>query len=162
MASTTASTASGQRRSNMEIHITRLYPHAPEKVWRLLTDPLLVPLWTSSGRGGRPVNFVPMVGARFKFVAKPMPGWNGIVDCEVLEVREPFLLRYSWLGGPKDDLTTVTNLLEPVEGGTRFTWDHTGFTGIGGFFVSRVLKRVRTKMLDVGFPALLEDLDAAG
>src|SRR4051812_41494214 len=149
-----------QERSRSDIHIVRGYPHFPELIWRLLTDAALIPLWTSSGKGGRPVGFAPVVGTRFKFVAKPMPGWNGVVECEVLEVREPFLLRYSWLGGEKDDLTRVTNLLEPVAGGTRFTWEHTGFTGIGGFLVSRVLNRVRTKMLDVGFPAVLADLAA--
>ena len=51
------------------------------------------------------MGFSPVVGTRFKYVAKPMPGWSGIVECEVLEVREPFLLRYTWLGGEKDDVT---------------------------------------------------------
>ena len=77
-------------------------------------------------------------------------------------MREPFLLRYTWLGGEKDDLTTVTNRLEPHDRGTRFTWEHTGFTGIGGFIISRVLSRVRKKMLDVGFPSVLDDLDDDG
>jgi uncharacterized protein YndB with AHSA1/START domain len=162
MTSTTTSGAPARRRSRSDIHIARDYPHPPEKIWRLLTDPSLIPLWTSTGKGGRPVGFAPVVGTRFKFVARPMPGWNGVVDCEVVEVREPFLLRYTWLGGEEDDLTTVTNLLEPYDGRTRFTWEHTGFTGIGGFLVSRVLNRVRTKMLDVGFPAVLNDLDDEG
>jgi len=144
--------------SRSNIHIVRDYPHPAEKVWRLITDPALIPLWTSAGQGGRPVGFSPVVGTRFRYVAKPMPGWNGIVECEVLEVREPFVLRYTWLGGEKDDLTAVTNLLEPHAGGTRFTWDHTGFTGIGGYVVSRVLNRVRTRMMDVGFPAALDEL----
>jgi uncharacterized protein YndB with AHSA1/START domain len=159
--SNTAATTSARspRASRSDIHIVREYPHPPEKLWRLLVDPALVPLWTSTGKGARPVGFSPVVGTRFRYVAKPMPGWNGIVECEVLEVREPFLLRYSWLGGEKDDLTMVTNRLEPHGSGTRFVWDHTGFTGIGGFMVSRVLNRVRQKMLDVGFPAVLSDLD---
>lgn len=145
-----------------DIHIVNQYPHPPENVWRALTDPQLVPLWTSTGRGGRPVAFSTVVGTRFRYVAKPMPGWNGIVECEVLEVREPFLLRYSWLGGDKDDVTVVENRLEPHQGGTRFTWDHTGFTGVGGFLVSTVLARVRRTMLAVGLPAVLADLDDDG
>ncbi len=160
---TTAKTSAPERRpSRSDIHIVREYPHPPEKIWRALTDPELVPLWTSTGQGGRPVGFSPVVGTRFKYVAKPMPGWNGIVDCEVLEAREPVLLRYAWLGGENDDVTTVTNRLEPREGGTRFTWDHTGFTGVGGFLVSRVLNSVRKRMLDVGLPAVLNDLDDEG
>jgi uncharacterized protein YndB with AHSA1/START domain len=141
---TTANTSAPTRRaSRSDIHIVREYPHPTEKIWRLLTDPTLIPLWTSTGKGGRPVGFSPVVGTRFKYVAKPMPGWSGIVECEVLEAREPFLLRYTWLGGEKDDLTTVTNALEPLGDGTRFTFDHTGFTGIGGFVVSRVLNTLR-------------------
>jgi uncharacterized protein YndB with AHSA1/START domain len=145
-----------------EFSIVQEYPHPPAKVWRALTDPALIPLWTSTGRGGRPVGFSTAVGTRFKYVAKPMPGWNGIVECEVLEAREPSLLRYSWVGGDKDDVTTVTCRLEPHQGGTRFTWEHTGFTGIGGFLVSRMLASVRRKMLGVGLPAVLDDLDDDG
>jgi uncharacterized protein YndB with AHSA1/START domain len=142
--------------------IVQEYPHPPAKVWRAVTDPALVPLWSSTGQGGRPVGFSPVVGTRFKLVAKPMPGWGGVVECEVLEVREPSLLRYSWTGDEGDDVTVVTYRLEPHGGGTRFTFDHTGFTGIGGFVVSRVLASVRKKMLGVGLPALLNDVDDDG
>src|SRR6266849_11139085 len=142
-----------------EFHIVNEYNHPPTKIWRALTDPAIVPLWTSTGKGGRPVGFSPVVGTRFKLVAKPMLGWNGTVECEVLEVREPYLLRYSWTGGEKDDVTVVANRLEPIDGGTRFTFDHTGFTGIGGLVVSKVLASVRRKMLRVGLPAVLDDLD---
>jgi len=34
------------------------------------TDPVLVPLWTSTGRGGTPEGFSPEVGNRFRFVGK--------------------------------------------------------------------------------------------
>jgi uncharacterized protein YndB with AHSA1/START domain len=147
------------RPSRSDIHIVRHYPHPPAKVWRALTDPALVPRWTSTGRGGKPVGFAPVVGTRFQYVGKPTPGWNGVVDCQVLEVQEPSLLRYSWLGGADDDLTIVTNLLEPSDGGTRLTWLHTGFTGVGGFIVSRILQRVRQRMLDEGLPAVLAALE---
>ncbi len=158
----TAASVPHRTTARSDIRIIRNYPYPPEKVWRLLVDPALIPLWTSTGKGGRPVGFAPVVGTRFKYVAKPMPGWNGVVDCEVLEVHEPSLLRYTWLGGEKDDLTTITNTLEPHAGGTRFTWEHTGFTGLGGYIVSRILCRVRKRMLDEGFPAVLKDLDEGG
>jgi hypothetical protein len=52
--------------------------------------------------------------------------------------------------------------LEPHAGGTRFTYEHTGFTGIGGFLLAKlVLGPVRKKMLSVGLPAVLNDLDDA-
>jgi uncharacterized protein YndB with AHSA1/START domain len=138
-----------------EYRVVHDYPDAPERVWRALTDPALIPLWTSTGAGGKPVGFAPVVGTRFKFVAKPMPGWNGVVDCEVLEVRECSRLRFTWLGGADDDLTTVTWLLEPHAGGTRLTCEHTGFTGLRGFMMAKILGSVRRKMLSVGLPAAL-------
>jgi uncharacterized protein YndB with AHSA1/START domain len=146
-----------------EILIVRNYPDPPTKVWRALTDPGLVPLWTSTGRGGRPEGFSPIVGTRFRFVGKPMPGWRGIVECEVLEANEPSLLRYSWVGDENGDPTEVIYRIEPREGGARFTYEHTGFTGIGGFLMAKlVLGPVRKKMLDVGLPAVLADIDDDG
>ena len=47
----------------------------------------------------------------------------------------------------------------PHDGGTRFTYKHTGFTGIGGLFMAQMLGRVRRKMLSVGLPAVLANLD---
>ena len=137
------------------IHIVRDYPYPPATVWRAVTDPELIPRWTATGAGGRPEGFATEVGTRFRLVAKPKPGWNGIVDCVVLEVREPTLLRYTWQGDGDHYTTEVTYRLEPHNGGTRFTYDHTGFTGIGGFFMARLLGNVRRKMLTDGLPAVL-------
>ena len=138
-----------------EYRIVRDYPNAPEEVWQALTDPTLIPIWTSTGKGGKPVGFAAVVGTRFQFVAKPTLGWNGVVDCEVLEVQEPSVLRFTWRGAPDDELTTVTWLLEPLARGTRLTCHHVGFIGIRGFIMSKLLGSVRKKMLDVGVPAAL-------
>jgi hypothetical protein len=35
---------------------------------------------------------------------------------------------------------------------------HTGFTGVGGFFMAKHLGAVRRRMLNVGLPAVLDDL----
>jgi uncharacterized protein YndB with AHSA1/START domain len=146
-----------------DIRIIREYRYPVTKVWRAVTDPALVPRWTSTGRGGRPEGFSTAVGTRFRFVGKPMPGWRGIVDCEVLEADEPTLLRYSWVGDESGKATCVTYRLEPHADGTRFTYEHTGFTGIEGIIMSKlVLGPVRRKMLDVGLPAVLNEMDEAG
>ena len=110
-----------------DISIVRDYPHPPAKVWRAVTDPALIPLWTATGAGGRAEGFTATVGTKFQLVAKPKPGWSGVVDCEVLEVNEPSLLRYSWTGDDGGDVTEVVYRLEPHAGGTRFTYEHTGF-----------------------------------
>jgi uncharacterized protein YndB with AHSA1/START domain len=144
------------------IRIVRDYPYPPATVWRAVTDPDLIPRWTATGAGGRPENFVPVAGTKFRFVAKPKPGWNGIVNCEVLEVREPSVLRYSWAGDDGGDVTEVAYRIEPRDGGSRFTYTHTGFTGAGGFVMARLLGSVRKKMLTTGLPAVLATLDDAG
>jgi uncharacterized protein YndB with AHSA1/START domain len=139
-----------------EIRIVRDYPQPPEKVWRALTDPALIPRWTSTGAGGRPEGFSTAVGTRFRYVAKPKPGWSGIVECEVLESDEPNLLRYSWADPGGGEVTEVAYRLEPHGDGTRFRYEHTGFTGLGGLFMATLLGRVRARMLTTGLPPVLD------
>src|ERR1700721_89728 len=142
-----------------EICIVRDYPQPPQTVWRALTDPTLIPRWTTTGAGGRPEGFATTVGAKFRYVAKPKPGWSGIVECEVLESDEPTMLRYSWADPGGGEVTEVAYRLEAHGNGTRFTYEHTGFTGIGGLFMATLLGRVRTKMLTVRLPAVLEAMN---
>jgi uncharacterized protein YndB with AHSA1/START domain len=145
-----------------EIRIVRNYPYPVARVWHALTDPDLIPLWTATGAGARPEGFGPVPGTRFRFVAKPKPGWNGIVNCVVLEAREPELLRYTWTDDGGGDDTVVTYRLEPAGDGTRFSYEHTGFTGAGGLFMSRMLGRIRRKMLSEGLPGVLAGIDDDG
>jgi uncharacterized protein YndB with AHSA1/START domain len=145
-----------------EIRIVTDYPYPVGLVWRALTDPALIPLWTSTGQGGRPEGFRTEVGTTFRFIGKPFPGWDGIVRCEALAVEEPALLRYDWRNKETDRPTVVTNVLARIPGGTRLTWEHTGFRGIEGAFMSRLLGRVRRTMLSEGLPAVLADLGDDG
>ena len=101
-----------------EIRIIRDYPYPVTTVWRALTDPELVPLWTSTGQGGRPEGFKAEPGTKFRFIGKPFPGWDGIVRCQVLAVNAPALLRYDWRNKEGDQPTVVTNILEGIPGGT--------------------------------------------
>jgi uncharacterized protein YndB with AHSA1/START domain len=141
-----------------QIRIVRDYPHPPAKVWRALTDPALVALWAM-----KPEGFAPVVGTKFKFVAKPQPGWRGWVDCEVLEASEPRVLRYSWVGDEGGRRLEVSCTLEPREGGTRLTLTHSGFTGVGGFVLAKLMMTPGwNKMLRVLIPAVLEDIDDEG
>jgi uncharacterized protein YndB with AHSA1/START domain len=144
------------------MHIVRDYPYPVITVWRALTDPALVPLWTSTGQGGRPEGFAAEVGTKFRFIGKPFHGWDGIVRCEVLAVQEPTLLSYDWRNKETDRPTVVTNILEEIPGGTRLTWDHTGFHGIDGLFMSVLLGRVRRRMLSAGLPLVLADIGDDG
>lgn len=90
----------------------------PEKVWRALTVPELLATWLM------PNDFAPEVGHDFTF--RPERGAD--IACEVLNVEEPSLIRYSWREDdqPVDSIVTVS--LTPLgNGGTHLRLVHTGF-----------------------------------
>jgi uncharacterized protein YndB with AHSA1/START domain len=141
-----------------EIRVVRDYAHSPAKVWRALTDPELLPLWSM-----RPEGFSLEVGARFKFYGKPNAGWRGFVECEMLEVEPLSRLRYSWVGNDDADKLIVTYTLEPRGTGTRLTVVHTGFQGVGGFMLAKfIMGPGWRKTLDQDFSAVLANTDEAG
>jgi uncharacterized protein YndB with AHSA1/START domain len=99
-------------------------------------------------------DFEARVGHKFQFKAEPRPGWDGVVNCEVLEADPPRRLVYTWCGGNIN--TTVSWDLEPVAEGTRLRLEHRGFRGLRGWMISRMLgKGWRTKILAQNIPALL-------
>lgn len=96
-------------------------PHPPAKIWRALTEPELLAEWLL------PVIDLSLTpGAAFTFRRDPMPGWDGIVNCRVLEVDAPRKLRYAWVVGDMD--TVVTFTLTPMGSGTRLGLVQSGFT----------------------------------
>ena len=94
--------------------------HPPEKVWRALTDPVLLAEW-----------LLPVVdlelepGAAFTLKAQPQPGWDGIVNCRFLEIEAHRKLSYTWVVGDID--TVVTFTLTPTASGTRLSLVQSGF-----------------------------------
>ncbi|GAB3872895.1 SRPBCC domain-containing protein [Kibdelosporangium lantanae] len=119
-----------------DITIETCLPDRPDVVWRALTDPEALNEWLMPV-----VGFAPVVGCRFQLTAKPMPGWDGVVHCEVLEVDEGRLLSYSWQGTRMKRSTTVTwTLTATDDGGTRLCLNHSGFAGVGGAIL-RVMHR---------------------
>jgi uncharacterized protein YndB with AHSA1/START domain len=94
--------------------------HLPEKVWRALTDPVLLAEWLL------PVidlNLEP--GAAFMFKAQPQPGWDGVVNCRLLEIEAQRKLSWRWVVGDID--TVVTFTLTPTASGTRLSLVQSGF-----------------------------------
>jgi uncharacterized protein YndB with AHSA1/START domain len=94
--------------------------HPPEKVWRALTDPVLLAEWLLPV-----VDLTCEPGAPFTFVAPPQPGWDGIVHCRVLEIEPHRTLSYTWVAGGID--TVVTFTLAPTASGTRLSLVQSGF-----------------------------------
>ena len=72
----------------------------------------------------------PAVGHRFNFRATPVPGWNGVIDCEVLTVEPQRLLRTRW--GSMGMETVVTFTLTPTEKGTLLRMEQSGFPSEDG------------------------------
>jgi uncharacterized protein YndB with AHSA1/START domain len=101
-------------------------PHSPQKVWRALTDPVLLAEW-----------LLPVVDlelepdSAFTFKTQPYPGWDGIVNCRFVEIETHRKLRDTWVAGdPAQGLhldTVVTFTLTPTASGTRLSLEQSGF-----------------------------------
>src|SRR5690606_33473707 len=102
----------------------RQMKHPPEKVWRALTESHLIAEWLMEN------DFVPKVGHRFTMRAVPLPGWSGLVNCEVLTVEPPHRLRSRWgdrTGAGSGLLPLVAWTLAPRDGGTPVRMERSGF-----------------------------------
>jgi uncharacterized protein YndB with AHSA1/START domain len=94
--------------------------HAPQKVWRALTDPVLLTEWLLPV-----VDFELEPGADFKLKAPPKPGWDGVVNGRLLEIEAHRKLSWRWMVGDLD--TVVTFTLTPTPSGTRLSLVQSGF-----------------------------------
>ena len=127
------SQAKSQTRSaaTRDIVVEDVVPQPPEKVWKALTTAQLIGQWLM------PNDFEPVVGKRFTFKTKPIGDWDGVVQCEVLEIVPHRRLVYSWKGGSESNDSgsnygskldsVVTWTLQPEGRGTRLRLVHTGF-----------------------------------
>jgi uncharacterized protein YndB with AHSA1/START domain len=95
-------------------------PHAPEKVWRALTDPALLAEWLLPA-----IDLRLEPGAAFTFKTQPYPGWDGTVNCEFVEIEALRKLSYTWRVPFLD--TVVTFTLTPTASGTRLSLVQSGF-----------------------------------
>lgn len=95
-------------------------PHAPEVVWRALTEPDLLRQWLLPATG-----FKLEAGAAFTFETDPHPGWDGTVSCRIVEIEPYRRISYSWSVPFLD--TVVTFTLSPTPSGTRMLLEQRGF-----------------------------------
>jgi uncharacterized protein YndB with AHSA1/START domain len=108
--------------ASLQLELELELRHAPEKVWRALTDPVLLSEW-----------LLPVVelklepGARFRFQAPAFPDWDGTVRCQMLEIDTYKKLSYAWVVGDMEIDTVVTFTLTPTASGTRLSLEQTGF-----------------------------------
>jgi len=95
-------------------------PHRPEKVWRALTDPELMSQWLLPVIG-----FEPTPGKAFTLQTQAYPGWDGTVNCRLVEIEPHRKITYTWTVPFLD--TVVTFVLTPTESGTRLSLVQSGF-----------------------------------
>jgi uncharacterized protein YndB with AHSA1/START domain len=111
-----------------EIRQTWLFQQSPDEVWDYLTKPELIEQWLMKS------DFKPVQGHKFTFTfnAKPGSKYEGVVSCEVLEIRPFTRLSYSWSGSTQDksrnyDSTVIWTLVQK-NNGTELQLQHDGFT----------------------------------
>jgi uncharacterized protein YndB with AHSA1/START domain len=99
--------------------IEKEMPHSTEKIWRALTQAPLIDQWLMSN------DFQPVVGHKFTLRTTPMPNWNGIIECQVVEIEPMSRLTYSW--GSMGLKSAVAWTLTPTKSGTHVRMEQSGF-----------------------------------
>jgi uncharacterized protein YndB with AHSA1/START domain len=121
----------------------------PAKVWKALTEQALLTAWLM------PNDIRPEIGARFTFKADADAG-GGTIECEVLAVEPPRLLRYSWRGDDADrdsrdhclDSVVTFVLTETADGGTHLRLVHDGFP-VGAVRLAACLASATSKVANL-------------
>ena len=101
--------------------VERDIAHAPEKLWRALTQPHLMEEWLMKN------DFKPQVGHGFQLRGE----WGGVLDCEVLAIEPNRTLSYSWDLAHEEAAfslkSVVTFTLSPTPKGTLLRMEQVGF-----------------------------------
>jgi uncharacterized protein YndB with AHSA1/START domain len=132
-----------------DIDATVTYPHPVQRVWAALTSREALAAWLM------PNDFELVVGHAFTLRTRPVPGFDGIVPCEVLELDPPTHMVWSWRGGNID--TTVTFTLEATgPASTRLRMHQAGFHRLGAQLTRRILAGGFPRLLGRRLPAYLD------
>ena len=102
------------------VDISREINAPRDLVHRAYTDPELLAQWLLPTIG-----FELEPGAPFRYETQPQPGWDGIVNCQMLEVEPHRKLSYKWTVPFLD--TVVTFTLAPTDAGTKLSLVQSGF-----------------------------------
>jgi uncharacterized protein YndB with AHSA1/START domain len=110
-----------------EINQTWFFKQSPKEVWEYLTKAELIEQWLMKN------NFKPEKGYKFQFTFTPKPNspYEGVVNCEVLEIKPFTKLSYSWNGRTQDKSRSFNSIvawtLVPKNNGTELQVQHNGF-----------------------------------
>jgi uncharacterized protein YndB with AHSA1/START domain len=113
-----------------ELRLSRLYPVAPEKVWRAWTDPQALSAWFGPGEPNSvtqaELDLRP--GGRYRIRFHTPDGEQHEVAGEYLEVvaHEKLVFSWAWRSTP-ERVSRVTVTLRPAAGGTALDFLHERF-----------------------------------
>ncbi|QPC45596.1 SRPBCC family protein [Mangrovibacillus cuniculi] len=130
-----------------EIILTRQYNQSIEQVWFALTNKEALAAWFSPHDLKEDLDKLP-TGEVFHFISKSNPFWDGKMICRLVEATTPYKLRYEFGGAWMKTPTIVEWTLESRDGGTYLTLSHTGFVGIRGWLLSKMLKSGWNSMMN--------------
>jgi uncharacterized protein YndB with AHSA1/START domain len=105
--------------STRSVIMEREFPHPPEKLWRALTESSLMEQWLMKN------DFQPVAGHAFHLRMDPMPHWDGVIDCQVVDVDHGKTISYTWDALGLESVVTFT--LTPTDGGTHLRMEQSGF-----------------------------------
>ena len=138
-----------------QIVVDEVFPHSPEALWKTLTTPALMDRWLKMSPSG----FEAREGNRFTYQTTPAGEWDGVIQCEVLEIAPNQRLAYTWKGGHEANVgygsrldTVVTWTLSKVAAGTRVRLVHAGFV--------RPRNDTAFKNMSVGWTKVVENIEA--
>lgn len=101
--------------------VERFYRHPAVAVWAAISEAEAISEWFIKA------DFKPEPGYRYTFTHE-----QTVVRGEVLAVRPPSELVYTWVVGDTPTETTVKWVLTEQDGGTLLRIEHSGFSGYEG------------------------------
>lgn len=130
------------------IKATVMYNHPIAKVWEAITNKDALSEWLME------CNLKLEMGNEFQFKTDPYPGFDGTVNCKVIELDPMQTFAYTWSGGNLKD-TVVRFSLSEKGGQTELQFEHSGFEGfLNNLIAKNILGRgwkrklLRTKLVN--------------
>ncbi|MEJ3741851.1 SRPBCC domain-containing protein [Actinomycetes bacterium KLBMP 9797] len=133
-----------------EIRLSVQFGHPPELVWRALTERRLLSRWFML------TDFAPARGTRFELLPETMPGFEGRVTGEVIEVELGRRLVMRWHGEQLH--CRVTWELSGTREGSLLVVTQSGFLGLRGTARRRQLVATYRQLFGVRLLAVLDGL----
>lgn len=158
------------------IRLKTVLPYQIDLIWQALTTPELLSSWFMEN------DIEPKLHHKFTFRMAPQKGWDGITHCEVIAIKVPEYISYTYRGeatgekalacagihSDKADKVTkgiftkldtvLTFKLEPTCGGTILSMEHSGYKGLKLTIVSFIMEIGWKKQLKKRLPIVLKKL----